>query len=249
LKSKNNPKTGSSENERSPLKSIKWVFRPKKPKPIINPVRGRIKPVERGLSFGRIRSHKKLFGQMRESGVIHLAFDVGLLNEIEAIARTLKDRRNQTVTKPQKFGWGGQLSFDYYLNFFAEYSKFTFKSDRCLGTRYPKPYDFLIKFMDGTSFKVEIKTAPYLSRRLSYFKRREQSYPDYVVCVVSLNEEMTKYELYGWALGIEIKKHKSTIRYGKKCHRIPINRANFNYYSFFHKKILRLPYLEKFSDS
>jgi len=258
MKPKSNSQMGS-HRKANPLKRVKWLFRPK---PTVKTLDG-LKPIRLHTplspnireSLNSIELTKALTGEMTDEhhGVVNLSFDIGIRNEIEAIAQTLKDRRGQKIGNPMKMGWGGQLSFSYYLNFFSEYSNFTVKEDRPQASQIPKPYDFLI----GTKYEgdsethfasIEIKTSPYGSRMLNYYKAFNQPYPKYVIVIRCLNEEMTKYELFGWTLGFKVKAHKSIIMYSKKRHSMSLTRTNFDYYSYFHRYVLGLPFKEKFGD-
>lgn len=237
-----------SFTQTNPLKRVKFHFRPN-PSPKTLKIRSYIPTPYYSSKLTPIELKRAMEGEtIEELGVIHLTFDIGMIEHIQAIVRTLKQRRNQTVSKPMQFGWLGQNAYDSYLNFFSKYSDFTVTVDRPLSSPIPKPYDFDFRFPNQPSkrFRVEVKTVPYLSRDLSYF--RGDIEPDFVVGVRALDEEMTKCELYGFTYGIVVKKFKSVIRYGKPCHRIPLNRANFDYYTFFHTNLLGLPFKEKFGD-
>jgi len=242
MNSKPKPLMGS-HRKANPLKAIKWLFQPKRtPKPF----QLRTPNVRK-----RFKNPKALKGEMPKCGVVRLSFDIGIRNEIDAIAQTLKDRRNQRIRNPMKMGWGGQIAFSYYLNFFSEYSNFTVKEDKPQASPIPKTFDFLIghKGESDTRFEtIEVKTSPHGSRALNYYQAFNKEYPDYVVVVRCLKEDMTEYELYGWTSGSKVEAHEFKTAWNKKCHSMALNRTNFDYYSYFHERILGLPFKEKFGD-
>ena len=246
--------TGSA-SQRNPLKSMKWIFKPKpSPKTLkaLEPLRGSFDHIRERLNTVKIT--KAISGEITDKnyGVVRLAFDVGIVYEIEGIAQTQKHRKGWKSGNPQKMGFGGQLAFSHYLTFFADVSNFTVKECRFQASPKPKPYDFLFRIphTNGSRlfFKIEVKTAPCGQSRVNYYKSFGTPYPDYAVIVKCLNEEMTKYEIYGYASGTYIKAQKSSIRNNRMCHSIQLHRRKFNYYSFFHTNFLGLPFIEKFGD-
>lgn len=256
MKPTSKAQTGS-RSQVNPLQRLKWLFRPNpSPKTLINlePIR-KYAPSDSPTRLKLVDVPKAMKGEITDEryGVLKLYFDVGIRNEIEGIAQTLRDRRHQDVTTPMKMGWGGQLAFSYYLNFFSQYALFTVEEDRPQASQKPKPYDFRIghfstKPPEKFLFTIEIKTSPFLSRNLNYYQPFNQKYSRYAVIIRCLNEEMTRYELFGYTLGSKVKAHKHTIVYGKKRHSMALTRTNFDYYTYFHHNILFLPFKEKFGD-
>jgi hypothetical protein len=126
-----------------------------------------------------------------------------------------------------------------------EFSKFRFRYDCVYGSAYGLPYDFHIFFPTHHYF-VEVKTVPPNMSYCRYYKSTRYSFPDYVVCVKALDEEMLNYELYGYCKGSHVQALELKTVHGSSCYEIPVNRDHFNSYIEFHKSILNLPYLEKF---
>ena len=257
MKPNSNSQMGS-HSQANPLKTLKWLFRPKpSPKTIET-----LKPIRKNSvlspsiheTLNPIELKKALMGEMTDEhhGVLRLSFDIGIQNEIDSIARTLKDRYGRETSTPKKMGIGGQRAFSHYLNFFSPHASFTVQECRFQSSPKPKPYDFLIGFIyskhEKGFFKIEVKTSPHGYGHLNYYKQFGTPYPNYVVAIKSLNEEMTKYELYGYTLGTKVKAHKSRPQFGKRLHAMALNRTNFDYYSYFHSYVLGLPFKEKFSD-
>lgn len=175
-------------------------------------------------------------------------FDQGIVNQIEAIAKTLEARGHKPITEAQKYGWGGQLSYSAYLNFFAPYSDFSVQHDDPSYSPMSKPYDFLITRPEQ-SFRIEVKTAPLHKQKIQYCQYPSNPYPKYLVVIKATNKTMDQYDIYGYMLGSILKQLKATIKYrGKKCHSVLVNRRFLDYYDYFHEKILGLPFKEKFSD-
>ena len=191
---------------------------------------------------------KKIRGGFVEDGVLRLSFDNAIRTEIEAVALVLNNRgRQRPCERPCQFGFGAQYAFYHYLNYFAEFSKFRFQYDDPFGSRFNLPADFRI-FFPKLAFWLEIKsTFPNMSY-CRYFTSKYYDYPDHVVCVRVLNEEMTIYELYGFCSGSDVQKIPCNFVCGMKCHEIPVTREFFKPYSEFHKTILKLPMIEKFDN-
>jgi hypothetical protein len=81
-----------------------------------------------------------------------------------------------------------------------------------------------------------------------YYASQYYEYPEYVVCVRVLNEEMTNYEIYGFCTGSDVQKIPRETVCGLPCHQIPVTREYFKPYSDFHKTILKLPMVERFDN-
>lgn len=187
---------------------------------------------------------KPIKGECEASGVLHLSFDGALRTEIEGV-RTALMNRGKSCNKPCMFGYGGQYAYYHYLNYFMEHSKFRFRYDCVYGSAYGLPHDFRI-FFPTHRFWIEVKTSPPNMSYCRYYKIDPNPFPEWVVYVKALDEEMLNYELYGYCEGLHVQTFERKLRYGKPCYEIPANRDHFNPYIEFHNSILRLPYLEKF---
>jgi hypothetical protein len=190
----------------------------------------------------------KIHAEFAEDGVLRLFFDNAIITEIDAVALALNNRgKDPPCRRPCKFGMGAQFAYFHYLNFFSEQSKFRFRYDDPFGSRYNLPADFRI-FFPKLAFWLEVKSSFPNMKYSRYFTSKYNEYPEYVVCVRVLNEEMTSYELYGFCTGSDVQKIPSKVVYGCPCHEIPVTREFFKPYTEFHKTILKLPFLEKFDN-
>lgn len=182
-------------------------------------------------------------GEPSEQGTLKLYFDSAIKTEIDAIFNAVKNRGKRiNQERPFKFGFGAQTAYWHYLNFFQKRSKFRFSYDDPFGSYYNRPYDFRI-FFPKLAFWLEIKSQIPNMSMCRYFISPYYRYPEYVVCVRVLNEEMTNYEIYGFCTGEDVQK----IPHGA-YHEIPVDREHFRLYSEFHTKILKLPMIEKFDN-
>jgi len=188
----------------------------------------------------------KIEGTMTEDGTIKLYFDNAIITEIQAVALALNNRgKIPPCARPCQFGYGAQYAFYHYLNYFSEDSKFRFKYDDVFGSRFNLPADFRI-FFPESEFWLEVKSNFPNMTYSRYFVSKYYQYPEYVVCVRILNEEMTNYEIYGFCTGSDVKKIPRETVCGLPCHQIPVTREFFKPYSDFHKTILKLPMVETF---
>jgi hypothetical protein len=225
-------KNSSMGSRKNPLKSFKWISLPE-----FKPIPSKL------LSLEPIKSMK---GQALQSGVLRLTFDIGIIMKIEAIAQTLQHRRKRKLSRNEKFGWGGQFAFHHYLDFFVDWSPFRFQPDDPFSSRFSKPADFVI-FPDWAKcFSIEIKTAPPNSSKIHYFKNDPNPYPNYFVAVEAVS--MNVYEVFGYMLGSEVEKSKSTLYRGLTTHSFYLNHEVFRPYSDFHQNVLRLPLLDEFDN-
>jgi len=222
----------------TPLNAFRWI---KEPKPIQPQTRIRSDRVE------KIRLMKYFTGLFKDSGVLYLAFDVGIRGQIEGVRLSLLNRGKQ-CGRPAQFGYGGQYSFYHYLNYFMAFSEFRFQHDCVFGSAFNLPYDFRI-FFPKHKFSLEVKTSLPKMAYCRYYKTDPNPFPDWVVCVRALDEQMLTYELYGYCTGSDVQKIEPKLIKGSTCYEIPIDRDHFKPYNNFHTKILRLPMLEKFDNN
>jgi hypothetical protein len=193
-----------------------------------------------------LKTVKPIKGEWVENGSLLLSFDIGIREEINGVRITLKNR-GKPCKRPCEFGYGAQYSYYHYLNFYSDVSPFRFQYDCVFGSRFNKPADFRIFFPDY-AFWLEVKSVPPTYSNCRYFKNQFTPYPDYVVCIKCLDEEMLNYEVYGFCTGSDVQKVKPKIGSEFLCHEIPANREHFKPYSDFHKNVLKLPYMETFDN-
>jgi len=208
----------------------------------------RANPLKRFKWIRDVSKVVKIDGTMTEDGTIKLYFDNAIITEIQAVALALNNRgKDPPCTRPCQFGYGAQYAFYHYLNYFSEQSKFRFRYDDVFGSRFNLPADFRI-FFPKLAFWLEVKSNFPNMKYSRYFTSQYYQYPEYVVCVRVLNEEMTNYEIYGFCKGSDVQKIPTKLVLGYPCHEIKVTREFFTPYSEFHKTILKLPLVEKFDN-
>jgi len=214
-----------SLSQANPLKRFKWVSEPE----------------------SSLKTVKAVKGEFFPSGVLRLIFEIGIRMEIEGVRHTLINEGKE-CGRPCQFGYGSQYAYWHYLNYFSEFSSFRFQYDCVFGSSYNKPADFRIFFPDY-DFWLEVKSAPPNMECCRYFvTQKNYSYPEWVVCVKCLDEEMLKYEIYGFCSGSHVQEISRELIHGFPCHQIPLNREHFKSYNDFHENILKLPYVENFDN-
>ena len=214
-----------SLSQANPLKRFKWVTEPE-------------------FDLEEVKAVK---GEFVESGSLFLSFDVGIQMEIEGVRHSLINR-GKSCGRPCQFGYGSQYSYWHYLNYFSEVSPFRFQYDCVFGSSYNKPADFRIFFPDY-AFWLEVKSVPPTMDYCRYYvTQKNYTYPEWVVCIKCLDEEMLNYEVYGFCSGSHVQDISPELIHGFTCHQIPVNREHFKPYSDFHENILKLPLVESFDN-
>jgi hypothetical protein len=205
----------------NPKPTFKWIWEPAQsrstPKTLVSLERHETETLE------PLEPNRSISGEMCKCGFIRVAFDQGLIHEIEAIARTLKERTGRPISQSERYGWGGQFAYDSYLNYFKPHCDFSVQHDNPHHSPKAKKFDFILTPFKGSPFTIEIKTAPPYRTTIQYCLYPQNPYPLYFVAIKALS--FTQYDIYGFMTGVELSKLKSVIRYkGKKCHDVEVNR-------------------------